>query len=320
MQEYPIYLNSLHNSNLDKKIEEAYNLLKECQICPRKCRVNRLNNEKGFCRVGLEPVVCSYMPHHGEEPPISGTKGSGAIFFSYCNLKCVYCQNYQFSQEEEGQETSPEELSGFMLNLQKLGCHNINLVTPTHCMPQILKALKMAAEKGLNIPLVYNTSGYELPEVIKLLDGIVDIYLTDMRYADNKNSIKYSQASDYPSYNQKAVKEMYRQVGEAQFNSNGVMKKGLVIRHLVLPQDICGSDKIMRFISEEVSKRVFISLMSQYQPYYQAYKYKEISRRINENEYQRAIDCLNKYGLENGWIQDSQGLERFAGVNIKRNI
>jgi len=320
MQEYPIYLNSLHNSNLDKKIEEAYNLLKECQICPRKCRVNRLNNEKGFCRVGLEPVVCSYMPHHGEEPPISGTKGSGAIFFSYCNLKCVYCQNYQFSQEEEGQETSPEELSGFMLNLQKLGCHNINLVTPTHCMPQILKALKTAAEKGLNIPLVYNTSGYELPEVIKLLDGIVDIYLTDMRYADNKNSIKYSQASDYPSYNQKAVKEMYRQVGEAQFNSNGVMKKGLVIRHLVLPQDICGSDKIMRFISEEVSKRVFISLMSQYQPYYQAYKYKEISRRINENEYQRAIDCLNKYGLENGWIQDSQGLERFAGVNIKRNI
>jgi len=320
MQEYPIYLNSLHNSNLDKKIEEAYNLLKECQICPRKCRVNRLNNEKGFCRVGLEPVVCSYMPHHGEEPPISGTKGSGAIFFSYCNLKCVYCQNYQFSQEEEGQETSPEELSGFMLNLQKLGCHNINLVTPTHCMPQILKALKTAAEKGLNIPLVYNTSGYELPEVIKLLDGIVDIYLTDMRYADNKNSIKYSQASDYPSYNQKAVKEMYRQVGEAQFNSNGVMKKGLVIRHLVLPQDICGSDKIMRFISEEVSKKVFISLMSQYQPYYQAYKYKEISRRINENEYQRAIDCLNKYGLENGWIQDSQGLERFAGVNIKRNI
>jgi len=320
MQEYPIYLNSLHNSNLDKKIEEAYNLLKECQICPRKCRVNRLNNEKGFCRVGLEPVVCSYMPHHGEEPPISGTKGSGAIFFSYCNLKCVYCQNYQFSQEEEGQETSPEELSGFMLNLQKLGCHNINLVTPTHCMPQILKALKTAAEKGLNIPLVYNTSGYELPEVIKLLDGIVDIYLTDMRYADNKNSIKYSQASDYPSYNQKAVKEMYRQVDEAQFNSNGVMKKGLVIRHLVLPQDICGSDKIMRFISEEVSKRVFISLMSQYQPYYQAYKYKEISRRINENEYQRAIDCLNKYGLENGWIQDSQGLERFAGVNIKRNI
>ncbi|MDD5356418.1 MAG: radical SAM protein, partial [Candidatus Omnitrophica bacterium] len=208
----------------------------------------------------------------------------------------------------------------FMLSLQKMGCHNINLVTPTHCMPQILKALKMAAEKGLNIPLAYNTSGYEFPGIIRILDGIVDIYLTDMRYADNKNSIKYSQAPEYPDYNQESVKEMYRQVGESQFGDDGVIKKGLIIRHLVLPQDICGSDKIMRFISEKISKKVYISLMSQYQPYYQAYKYKEISRRINKTEYQNAIDCLNKYGLENGWIQDSQGLERFAGVNIKRNV
>jgi putative pyruvate formate lyase activating enzyme len=259
------------------------------------------------------------MPHHGEEPPVSGYKGSGTIFFSYCNLRCVYCQNYQFSQKEEGQEISIETLSEYMINLQNLGCHNINLVTPTHFMPQILKSLYLATQKGLNIPLVYNTSGYELPGIIKMFDDIIDIYLTDMRYGDNQNSIKYSQAPDYADYNQEAVKEMYKQVPESTFDENGIIKKGLIIRHLVLPENIAGTEKIMKFISENLSKKIYISLMSQYQPYYQAHKYQELSRRITQEEYQEAIDCLNKYGLENGWVQDSRGLERFAGIHIKRN-
>jgi putative pyruvate formate lyase activating enzyme len=320
MPDYPSYLQGFHNSTLSKKIEAAYKLLKSCQIYPRKCQIDRLYNEKGFCRVGLEPLVCSYMPHYGEEPPISGKKGSGTIFFSYCNLRCCYCQNYQFSQEGEGEKASVEKLSQFMLDLQKLGCHNINLVTPTHVMPQILKALNIAIENGLNIPLVYNTSGYELPEIIRLLDGIIDIYLTDMRYGDDENALKYSQAPQYTYYNQEAVREMYRQVGECEFEGNGIIKKGLIIRHLVLPQDICGTQKIMQFISGNLSKKVYISLMSQYQPYYQAYKYPGLSRRISQQEYQQAIDCLNKYGLENGWTQDSYGLERFAGIHIKKGI
>lgn len=320
MQNYPSYLKDFYNSTLSKKIEESYKLLENCQICPRKCRVNRLNNEKGFCRVGLNPKVCSYMPHRGEEPAISGNRGSGTIFFSYCNLKCIYCQNYHFSQEGEGEEITIEKLSDFMLELQKIGCHNINLVTPTHFMPQILRALKIAIEKGLKIPLVYNTSGYELPEIIKILNGIIDIYLVDMRYADNKNALKYSQAQDYPHYNQESVKEMYRQVGESEFDENKIIRKGLIIRHLVLPENISGAEKIMQFISKHLSKKVYISLMSQYQPYYQAYRYPEIARRISQEEYQQAVNYLSKYGLKNGWTQDSYGLERFAGLHIKRSI
>lgn len=320
MKNCPVYLKSFADSGLNKKIEQVYEFLESCVICPRKCRVNRIKNEKGFCRVGLNPVVCSYMPHHGEEPPISGTKGSGAIFFSFCNLKCAYCQNYQFSQEGEGEEVTLEKLGNLMLYLQGMGCHNINLVTPTHVMPQILKALHIAIKKGLKIPLVYNTSGYELPEIIKMLDGIVDIYLVDMRYADDKNSLKYSQAPDYPDFNKESVKEMHRQVGDGEFDENGIIKRGMVIRQLVLPNRICGTEKIMQFISRELSQKVYISLMSQYQPYYQAHKYPEISRRISKKEYEEAVSYLSKYGLENGWVQDSYGLERFAGVNIKRSL
>lgn len=320
MQNYPSYLKSYSDSTLKTKINQAYKLLESCIICPRKCKVNRIDNERGFCRVGINPVVCSYMPHHGEEPPISGAKGSGTIFFSFCNLKCVYCQNYHFSQESEGKEVPIEKLSEFMLYLQGLGCHNINLVTPTHVMPQILKALYIAIEKGLSIPIVYNTSGYELPEVIKILNGIVDIYLVDMRYADNEHSIKYSQAPNYPSFNQEAVKEMYRQVGDSEFDKNNIIKKGMIIRHLVLPNNISGTEKIMKFISQNLSNKVYISLMSQYHPYYQAHKYPEIARRITKEEYQTAMDCLRRYGLNNGWTQDPCGLDHLAGVNIKRSV
>ena len=320
MQNYPRYLKSFNDSTLKEKIKQAYKLLESCVICPRKCKVNRIKDKKGFCRVGIEPVVCSFMPHLGEEPPISGTKGSGTIFFSFCNLKCIYCQNHHFSQDGAGEVVSIERLSDIMINLQESGCHNINLVTPTHIMPQILKTLEIAIKKGLKIPLVYNTSGYELPEIIKILDGIIDIYLADMRYADNNYSIKYSQALDYPFFNQESVKEMYRQVGVGELDENGIIKSGLVIRHLVLPENISGTEKIMQFIKRKLSNKVYVSLMSQYNPYYQAYRYPEIARRITKKEYQTAIDYLKKYGLENGWTQDSHGLERFAGVNIKKNI
>lgn len=259
------------------------------------------------------------MPHHGEEPSISGTQGSGTIFFSWCNMACVYCQNYEFSQLGQGREVEFEELAQFMLTLQKLGCHNINLVTPTHVMPQILKALEIAISNGLKIPLVYNTSGYELPQIIRLLNGIVDIYLPDMRYADNEMATKYSDALDYPKYNQESVKEMHKQVGVAEIEK-AIIKRGLVIRHLVLPDNISGTDKIMKFIAQELSKDTYISLMSQYIPYYKAREFKEISRRITYKEYVDARQIMQKYGLSNGWVQASYGLERFAGVNIKQII
>lgn len=320
MKKYPAYLESFDNSALKAKIKQAYELLESCTLCPHKCKVNRIEGQKGICKTGIDPLVCSYMPHHGEEPAISGGKGSGTIFFSFCNLRCAYCQNYRFSQEGEGEAVAPEKLSEIMLSLQNRGCHNINLVTPTHVMPQILKALYLAVEKGLNIPLVYNTSGYELAEIIKILNGIVDIYLPDMRYTDNENAIKYSNAPNYPRFNQEAVLEMYKQAGENIFNENGIIQKGLIIRLLVLPNNISATQKAIQFISEKLSKNVYVSLMSQYHPYHKAHNYPEISRCISQEEYEETIHCLKEFGLENGWVQDSHGLERFAGINIKKNI
>ncbi len=314
---YPSYLDSYHNGTLNKVIEKTFKMLERCCICPRKCKLNRLKGEVGFCKTGLKAHVCSFMSHHGEEPPISATRGSGTIFFSYCNMACAYCKNYEFSQLGQGREVTCEELAGFMLDLQKMGCHNINLVTPTHVMPQILVALEIAIPKGLNLPIVYNTGGYELAQIIKLLDGIVDIYLVDMRYGDREKAVKYSSASDYPQYNQEAVKEMHRQVGVAQMDKAGIIKKGVIIRHLVLPNNISGTDKVMRFIKEEISENSYISLMSQYLPYYRASGFNELSRRITQPEYQAAKQAMQKYGLSCGWIQESYGLERFAGIHIK---
>jgi putative pyruvate formate lyase activating enzyme len=304
-------------SKLSEAAQKAYALLESCSICPRKCKVNRLKNQKGFCKTGLKPRVCSYMPHHGEEPPISGQRGSGTIFFTQCNMACVYCQNYEFSQLGQGREVELSELAGYMLELQKMGCHNINLVTPTHVMPQILKALELATVAGLKLPIVYNTGGYELPEVIKLLDGIVDVYLPDMRYADSETALKYSSAPDYPKYNQAAVKEMHRQVGVAKMDDEGIIKSGVVIRHLVLPNGLSGTDKIMKFIKESLSEDTYISLMSQYMPYHKAEQFPEISRRLKAKEYEEAKLLMHRYGLSNGWVQESYGSERFAGVNIK---
>ncbi|MDO8662703.1 MAG: radical SAM protein [Candidatus Omnitrophota bacterium] len=313
----PVYLEAFENGSLDKAIDRLFKELEFCSICPRKCKVNRIKNEKGFCKTGLKPKVYSYMAHQGEEPAISGIKGSGTIFFANCNMGCLYCQNYEFSQLGQGREVEFEDLAGFMLELQGMGCHNINLVTPTHVLPQILKSLEIAISAGLNIPLVYNTSGYELPEIIKLLDGIIDIYLPDMRYADEEFSVKFSNAPGYPKYNRKIIKEMYRQAGIARMDESGIIERGIIIRHLVLPNNLSGTEKIMKFIAEELSRDTYISLMSQYLPYHRAAEFKEINRRLKLKEYKEAREIMEKYGLGKGWIQESYGLERFAGVNIK---
>ncbi|MDD5116043.1 MAG: radical SAM protein [Candidatus Omnitrophica bacterium] len=317
MSIYPSYLGASRNGKLKEVAGRLFDSLGSCEICPRRCKVNRLEGNTGFCKTARLPKVYSFMSHHGEEPPVSGSSGSGTIFFSNCNMGCVYCQNYEFSQLGAGREYGFEELAQIMLSLQASGCHNINLVTPTHVLPQILKALEAAVEKGLNIPLVYNTGGYELVEILELLEGIVDIYLADMRYADSAMSQKYSHALDYPQYNRQAVKEMYRQVGTAEFDKRGLIRRGLIVRHLVLPNRVSGTEEVMRFISENISGDTYVSLMSQYLPYYRARGYPEISRRLKESEYEEAKGILEKYGLLNGWIQESYGSERFAGVNIK---
>jgi len=295
----------ISDTELQKRIDAAYGLLVSCRVCPRECRVNRLKNDKlGFCRSGLNPVISSVSPHYGEEPPLSGTKGSGTVFFTNCNLRCVYCQNYPISQMGNGEERTPGELACQMLWLQEQGCHNLNLVTPTHFVPQILKALGIAIQRGFNLAIVYNTSGYESMEILRLLDGIVDIYLPDMRYSDNGAAVKYSGAPGYSEINRAAIKEMYRQVGNLVLDEQGVAKQGLIVRHLVLPGNIAGTEAVMKFLAEEISKDVSISLMSQYFPAYRAREFKEINRRITAEEYEKAYQIMLKYGLENGWVQE----------------
>ena len=316
----PNYLKLYQEGTLQKKAEMLFKALRDCDICPRNCRVNRLDNALGFCKTAKFAKVYSYFSHYGEEPAISGKNGSGTIFFSHCNLRCLYCQNYEFSQQGKGREVDEEELASIMLKLQEEGCHNINFVTPTHVIPQILKALLLAVPRGLNIPLVYNSSGYDSLSSLRLLDGIFDIYLPDARYADTGIAQKYSQAKDYPRINQTALKEMHRQVGVAQLNGEEIIVKGLIIRHLVLPGHLSGSAKIMDFIANELGCDTYISLMSQYFPCYKAKDYPELSRRLTREEYLEAMDIMHSYGLHNGWVQDEQGLDRFAGINIKANL
>lgn len=299
---YPKYLN-IKEEEFDRRIEKAYKLLSSCEVCPHKCRVNRLKGEQGICRSGEEVIVSSYNAHFGEEPPLVGNFGSGTIFFTNCNLKCVYCQNYPISQLGNGNKVSLLELAKIMLALQKRKCHNINLVTPTHFVPQILKSLKLAIKMGLRIPIVYNTSSYESVNTLKLLDGVVDIYLPDARYADNEIAKKYSAAPNYFEIMKKALKEMHRQVGDLVTDKIGVACSGLIVRHLVLPGGLSGTKKIMRFIAREVSPHTYISLMAQYFPAYQAGQFPAMSRRINKEEYKEALEVFKEENLENGWFQ-----------------
>ncbi|MBU4149471.1 MAG: radical SAM protein, partial [Candidatus Omnitrophica bacterium] len=248
---------------MQEKIKKAYNLMESCSLCPRKCGVNRLKGGIGFCKAGLLPMVSSFHAHFGEEPPISGHKGSGTIFFTHCSLRCVFCQNYPISQMGEGREVSISELAKIMIKLQDQGCHNINFVTPTHYIPQILKAVCVAKEKGLDVPLVYNCGGYESLEALKILDGVIDMYMPDMKYSDNAAARKYSSAPDYFEASKKAIKEMYAQVGDLKV-VRGIAEKGILIRHLVLPDNLAGSEAIFDFIINELSPDTYVNIMAQY--------------------------------------------------------
>lgn len=294
----------LSSKELRKRARRSRDGLLECRLCPRGCGVNRLAGETGFCHAEAAAKVASYNVHRGEEPPLSGVRGSGTIFFSYCTLHCVYCQNYPISQLGEGNEATAEKLAGMMLKLEQKGCHNINLVTPTQYVPQILEALALAVEQELNLPIVYNTSGYESTDALELLDGVVDIYLTDMRYADSAPARLYSAAADYPQINRTAVREMYRQVGDLVLDNNGIAARGLIVRHLVLPGNLAGTERTMEFIAEEISYDTYVSLMSQYFPAYKAVGKPLLDRRITTAEYAAAQDIMETYGLINGWIQD----------------
>jgi putative pyruvate formate lyase activating enzyme len=304
----PVYLALYHSGELKRRAEALEARLGCCDICPRKCGVDRLNGELGFCHSGLPPIVDTVCQHLGEEPPISGTRGSGTVFFGNCNLRCVYCQNHQISQnwrKEKSKGMECQTVAEKLLYLQnELGCHNINFVSPSHFVPQILKTLLIAVPMGLKIPLVYNTSGYDSLETIKTLEGIIDIYLTDLRYASDKIAKFYSQAPNYVEHARTAIKEMYRQVGNFLVDENDIAQRGLIVRHLILPERLAGSEESLTWLAKEVSPEVSISLMAQYYPTHHATRFHAISRGITEAEYNEVVDLLEKLGIENGWIQE----------------
>ncbi len=292
------YQELYRSGELEERVARARAILKDCQLCPRRCRVDRLRGERGMCRIGSEAVVSSHGPHFGEEAPLVGLRGSGTIFFTYCNLRCMFCQNYSISQLGQGRVATKGEIAKMMLSLQERGCHNINLVTPTHVVPMILEALKIAAGLGLSIPLVYNCGGYESVETLELLDGIVDIYMPDMKYSDERNARRFSGVKDYPSVNRAAVKEMHRQVGDLQIDERGVARRGLLIRHLVLPNGIAGTEGVVRFIAEEISRSTYLNVMAQYYPAHRAFKIPALSRPLQRPEFAEAVNLAREHGLE----------------------
>jgi putative pyruvate formate lyase activating enzyme len=296
----PVYLRTYESGALERKIEEARERLKNCDLCPRKCHVDRLAAERGYCKTGEQALVSSTGPHFGEEPELVGTRGSGTIFFAHCNLQCVYCQNYDISQLGQGQELSPQGLAHRMRRLRMLGCHNVNLVSPTHVVPQILEALKIAIEDGLTIPLVYNTHGYESVETLRLLEGVVDIYMPDTKYSDEEAASKYSDARNYPEVNRKALLEMYNQVGTLRIE-NGIAVRGLLIRHLVLPDNLSGPFRTLDFIAHRLSKDSYVNIMAQYRPCYMAEEYGELSRKITYSDYSQVTEYARKLGLKRGF-------------------
>lgn len=298
MQErLPAYRRLLVSGEMEQRVEEAKKHLKECRLCPHACGVDRKEG-KGICRAPHQPIVASYGPHFGEEAPLVGRHGSGTIFFGFCNLRCVYCQNYDLSFGGSGEPVSGEKLASIMLKLQNhYRCHNINLVTPTHFVPGIIEAVALAAEQGLTIPLVYNCGGYESLETLALLDGIIDIYMPDFKYFQPERSHKFSKVKDYPDMAKQALKEMDRQVGGLKLDADGIAYRGLLIRHLVLPGGLEDTIEVLDFIKEELSPDCMVNLMDQYYPAHQAYHYEELSRRISRKEYAAAYAYAKKLGL-----------------------
>jgi putative pyruvate formate lyase activating enzyme len=310
----PSYLRLLETGELAQRVAALESLLERCTVCPRDCFNNRLKDEIAACYSGRMPIVSSYTAHFGEEPALVGTHGAGNIFFGNCNLRCVYCQNYQISQTHKVQlknEVTNERLSEIMLELQARGCHNINFVSPTHFAPQMARSILLAAERGLDLPIVYNTNAYDSVEVLRLLDGVVDVYLPDLKYAEDEAGYLYSKVKGYKEYARLAIAEMYRQVGdELVFGADGLVKRGLIVRLLVLPNDIGGVRESLEWIRDELSPRVAISLMAQYYPTHQAATSKRhvlLSRRITETEWLRALTALDELGMEEGWMQEFDG-------------
>ncbi len=291
------YHQLIESGELKKRAEMARRLLSPCRLCPRACEVDRLSGEVGFCRTADRAIVASFGPHFGEEEPLVGQGGSGTIFFSWCNLGCVFCQNWEISHLGEGEPVEAEELAEMMLTLEARGCHNINFVTPSHVVPMILEALLIAAQRGLSVPLVYNTGGYDSLEILKLLEGIFDIYMPDFKYWDEKIALKYSLAPGYPQVARKAIKEMHRQVGDLILDHRGIAVRGLIIRHLVLPGGLAGSKKIFQWIAQEISPNTYVNIMDQYRPCGEAYRYPPLDRRITSQEYLEAIRAAEEAGL-----------------------
>ena len=291
------YRRLLESGVLTGRVSQARERLRRCHVCPRHCAIDRLEGDLGFCLVGAKPFVSSHGPHHGEEAPLRGWNGSGTIFFASCNLRCVYCQNYEISQLRAGRDVSAQELAEMMLSLQDQGCHNINLVTPSHQVPQILEGLLLAAQKGLRIPLVYNTSSYDDLGSLRLLDGIVDIYLPDFKYAGAEAGLKYSKVPGYPEIAKTAIKEMHRQTGDLVIDERGLAVRGVLLRHLVLPGGLAGTAEIMRFLAQDISKNTYVNIMDQYRPCWKAFNYPPLNRAITKEEFDEAVEAAKAAGL-----------------------
>jgi putative pyruvate formate lyase activating enzyme len=306
MAAYPSYRELLATGALARRAQAAMAMLRCCEVCPRRCRVDRTIGERGYCRAGLLPSVSSYCPHIGEEPPLVGVHGSGTIFFAHCNLRCVYCQNFAISQCRSGPEVAIDGLARMMLVLQKNGCHNVNLVSPSHFVPQILSAIAIAAQQGLAIPIVYNTGGYDCVETLRLLDGVVDIYMPDAKYGSNEVARLLSDAPEYVGRNRAALREMQRQVGDLVCEG-GIARRGLLIRHLVLPENLAGTDAVMRFIAQDLSRDAYVNIMDQYRPMWKVVAEEEnpafrpLRRSITDREYVAAIRTAQRYGLHRGF-------------------
>lgn len=297
----PVYRSRISLRELRHRAEQLIDLLKECVVCPRECRARRTEGRHGVCRSTDEIIIASSGPHYGEEPPLVGFRGSGTVFFSSCTLKCLYCQNYDISHERYGKKISTRQLAEIMLSLEQSGCHNINLVTPTHVTSQIVGALVIAVEKGLSVPIVYNCGGYESVRTLRLLDDIIDIYMPDIKYSNDEYSRKYSGVKNYWEIVRLAITEMQRQVGDLSFDDYGIATRGLLIRHLVLPNQIAGSKAVLEFIARDVSHDAYVNIMDQYRPMYRAHRYPELSRPTTSKEYREVVEYACRVGLHRGF-------------------
>ena len=314
----PTYLDLYESGELERKVQALEKMLLSCNVCPLDCGNNRIENQIARCFSGRLPIVSSYTPHFGEEPALTGKSGAGNVFFGNCNLRCVYCQNYQISQAHKEQiknEVTHERLAGMMLELQSRGCHNINFVSPTHFAPQVARAVLVAAGQGLRLPIVYNTNAYDSVEVLRLLEGVVGVYLPDLKYADSSEGYTYSKVPNYTEHARAALREMFRQTGdELVFGPDGTLRRGLVVRLLVLPNDVAGVRESLEWIRDELSPRVAVSLMAQYYATNRAAtdeRYMLLSRRISESEWWRAVSALEALGMEEGWMQEYDGASHY---------